>query len=349
MAQTPLVSGSPGFAGKLLPRLIVAASIAAFGWAMISAAGQRLVSGNAYPEFSSLRADPEGAKLLFDSLTGMPGLSVERSFVPANDLASRDAAIFVLGLWPVELDDDEDRRHAFEEVARRGNRLVLGLRGVAPATPMLAKAWGIRFEADRAKEGSRRHVFVRPSKDWKILDGEETAAARVFGQGSIVICTDSSSFTNDATVAGARLALLAAVIGPARHIVFDEEHFGFAVSGSVAGLARHFRLTGLVFGLALAAALFLWKSSAGFPPPGAPETRALEGRTSRAGLATLLRRHIPASSLLRACQDAWLEANRHRVPAARLAEIESIVRLPGADPLASARRIRAALRLKGPS
>lgn len=337
---------APGTFRRVLPPLIVVVFVGAFAWAMASAAAHRLLAGNAYPEFSSLRADPDGAKLLFDSLSKIPGLRVERSYLPVNDFSGRDAAIFVLGIWPAAVDGDEDLRHSLEEIAGRGNRVILGFRNAAGPVPQLEKAWGIQFAIARGKDRSQR-VSLATSKDWKALDAGKTAAERTFGAGSIVVCAESSSFTNEAILSPSRLPFLASVIGPAHHIVFDEEHFGFAISGSVAGLARHYRLTGLAFGLALVGVLFLWKNSFGFPPPMARGTPALEGRTSQAGLTTLLRRHIPASELTRACWEAWLEANRHRVPSSRLAEIELIVRIAGADPLKAASGIRGVLRSKG--
>ncbi|MEI9970969.1 MAG: hypothetical protein WDO73_02350 [Ignavibacteriota bacterium] len=93
-------------------------------------------------------------------------------------------------------------------------------------------------------------------------------------------------------------------------MVFDEQHFGLGASGTVVGLARRYRLTGMAFGLALCAALFIWKNSASFPPPAAAVHReALAGRTSLSGLYTLLRRHIKPADLAATCWNEWLVGN----------------------------------------
>jgi hypothetical protein len=44
--------------------------------------------GEVYPEYSTLRADPDGAKLLFESLARLPGLTVTRNFMPVQSLAA---------------------------------------------------------------------------------------------------------------------------------------------------------------------------------------------------------------------------------------------------------------------
>ena len=41
-----------------------------------------------------------------------------------------------------------------------------------------------------------------------------------------------------------------------------------AAGHSVVGLARRFRLTGMTLGLALCMALFIWRNTSAFPPPG---------------------------------------------------------------------------------
>jgi hypothetical protein len=338
----------PGLSRRALPLLVVLLSLGVFAWAMASAAGDWLNSKSSYPEFSSLSAGPDGTKLLFDSLARIPGLHVERTYTPIDSLASHDAAVFLLGTWPFDL-EDADQRHSLEEIAGRGNRLILGLHGVSAPLPKLEQAWGLQLVYERDKPVARRSSLVT-TKSWKVLeqaDGKTLTAVRAFGKGSILVSVEPSQFTNEAVLLDWRLPFVTTAIGLKSHIVFDEEHFGFAVNGSVVGLARHFRLTGLAFGLALAGALFLWKSSFGFPPPPMLETRRLEGRASQAGLATLLRRHIRTAGLMRACWDAWLEANRHRVPGGRIQEVESIVGRVEANPLEAASKIRAALRPKG--
>src|ERR1700683_2404588 len=73
--------------------------------------------GEVYPEYSTLRADPDGAKLLFESLARLPGLAVTRNFMPVQNLAANAATVVLLGLH--ELDPAE-----LERLAGSGNRVV---------------------------------------------------------------------------------------------------------------------------------------------------------------------------------------------------------------------------------
>jgi hypothetical protein len=158
-----------------------------------------------------------------------------------------------------------------------------------------------------------------------------------------VLFAESVDFTNEATVAADRLEMVAMAIGASSHVVFDEQHLGIAETGSFVGLARRFRLTGLALGMAVCAALFLWRSAAGFPPAVAGQDVPLSGRTSLAGLLTLLRRHIPPEELAATCWQEWLTANRRTVPPDRLERAEAILRRTSGRPLEAARELHEVL------
>jgi hypothetical protein len=159
------------------------------------------------------------------------------------------------------------------------------------------------------------------------------AIERDFGKGSIVLFAESDDFTNAASVASDRLEMVSMAIGASSHIVFDEQHLGIAETGSFVGLARRFRLAGLALGLAICAALFLWRSASGFPPALSAQDVPLSGRTSSAGLLTLLRRNIPPGELAAACWQQWLSANRRSLSAERLDQATAILQANSHDPV----------------
>jgi hypothetical protein len=122
-----------------------------------------------------------------------------------------------------------------------------------------------------------------------------------------------------------------------------------AETGTVVGLARHFRLTGMAIGLALCAALFIWKNAASFPPPAdAPHRETLSGRTSISGLYTLLRRHIKPADLATTCWNEWLVSNGRDLSPERRARAEAILRERARPPLEAVREIQTVLHVKGP-
>ena len=168
---------------------------------------------------------------------------------------------------------------------------------------------------------------------------------RSFDKGSIVLISESDAFGNASTLASDQLDTVSAALGGNRRIVFDEQHFGIAESGSVMGLARRYRLMGLALGLAICAALFIWKNAAPFPPPAAARRAGpLAGRTSLSGLLTLLRRHVPPAGLAAACWQEWLATHRREVTPEILARAETIARDSGKRPLEAARELQEMVR-----
>jgi hypothetical protein len=317
----------------------------------------QFASGDVYPEYSSLRTDAKGAKLLLESLARIPGLSVERSFLPLAFLPEDRATVLLLGLNPESFAKDPDPYlQSIQKLAARGNRIVAALEmdsdAELPRADALEYMWHVRFGRDSKRKHSSLLYFAEAA-NWKVLESigpKLFAIERPFGEGSVVLLAASGDFSNQSTVAADRLKQVSAAIGPNKRIVFDEQHLGISESGSVVGLARRFHLTGLAFGLALCAALFIWKSASAFPPPAARppgwQSEPLSGRTSLSGLLTLLRRHIPANEVAAVCWREWLSANRRQVTPGRASRAAAIIG-SSAGPLDAVREIQAMLHSKG--
>jgi hypothetical protein len=109
--------------------------------------------------------------------------------------------------------------------------------------------------------------------------------------------------------------LLVKLAGAAQEIVFDENHFGVAETGSIAKLMRKYHLEGALAVLALVAALFLWRSASSLLPSRAPRSdQPVSGRDSLEGMAALLRRGIAEKDLVRVCYEEWKKTslNEHK-------------------------------------
>jgi hypothetical protein len=331
--------------------LIAVLLAAGFAYGALRLFGIQFAVGEVYPPYSSLRSDPRGAKLLFDSLKSMPGIRAERNFLPPEYLPDHGATILFLGMAVGSL---VENLKVLEREASRGNRIAIALQIDSVSSfgdsKALQDSWHVKLDPDTAKGRTHRFSLGAP-EEWRVLDRvgpKVLAIEKGFGKGTVALFVESSDFTNESTVAGDRLPQVSAAIGPFSHIVFDEQHLGIAEGGSIMDLARRFRLTGLMAGMALVAALFLWRNAAGFPPqaPATMETR-LSGRTSQAGLLTLLRRHVPPRELPAACWQEWLNGNRGQVSAARMERAAEIARTGADRPLEAAREIAAVLHGKG--
>ena len=335
--------------GTLVVALLLAA---AFTWGVLHLLGVRFAAGDVYPEYSSLRTDPVGSKLLFDSLARLPGLTVTRNYVPLEYAPLSHATVLLLAIKPSAL-RDQQLIGRLELLAAQGNRVV------AAFTPQSDKqagdlsglaAWHIRLVLP--KEGPRvGELYFADAAGWTVLDrvGEKLfAVERTFGQGQIVLFADSDPFANGSSIAMDRVKQVSSAMGANHVIVFDETHFGIAESGSVMGLARRYRLMGLALGLAICAALVLWRSASAFPLPATssePEHRA--GRTSFAGLVTLLRRHVPPQQIASVCWQEWSRSNRNQVTPEQAERAAAIAGAASGRPLEAVHEIQAVLRAKG--
>lgn len=295
----------------------------------------RFASGDIYPPYSSLRADAQGTRALFDSLSELPAYSVGRNFRPLNAIPKRKQTILHLGSSPrsFELTPDEDLKE-FEDLAARGARVVIGFRRArrerSLAETPLRKRWHVRFSY--LNTGL---VFTDRGPEWHGGDILE----RSFGAGTIVLMPSAYPLSNEALEQERNTSLIASIIGSNRTILFEESHLGVIESGSIAGLARKYRLQGVYAAVLLLALLFIWKNSTSLLPPiqSASDRAIASAKDNSSGLANLLRRNIPSQDLLKVCLEQW-EKSRVRCSPEKRLRVRDLVRR-GGDPVTTYREI----------
>ena len=294
----------------------------------------RFEAGDIYPPYSSLRADPLGAKALFETVQQLPGMSAVRNYLPVAAIAKAPASVLFLGEDPFAFErSGEDEIKAYEALASGGAHIVIAMRPVRrvvettapaakpPATksiqtappeqPPIQKRWGIRFDyltqsAKQADEESHAEPKVTAlcfRADGKVLHEVE----RSFGSGTIVLAANSYPFSNEALAGDRDTQLLSRMLAGHSQVIFDESHLGLSESGSVGALVRKYHLEGAVAMLAVLLALFIWKNSTSFlPARREPDLEAsIDTKDAAAGLANLLRRNIPAKTLVTTCWREW--------------------------------------------
>ncbi len=328
-------------------RILILLLAGVFAWGVVYLFNLQFESGEVYPEYSSLRADPLGSKLLFDTLARVPGVIVSRSYSALDDVEP-GTTLLLLGYPPQRMADDAE---TLRKTAERGVRIVMAIAGGADPRPdALSKSWGLPLATDKRTRHSHELYFPE-ARDWTVIDRagpKILAVEKPLGKGAVAIWSESDDFANESTAAGDRFDTITQALGANRRIVFDERHFGIAETGTVIALARRFRLTGMALGLALCAALLLWRNGFGFPPPVLPSTQdRLAGRTSHAGLITLLRRNIPRHELAAACWAEWLAGNRRQARTPKVQRAAEIVRQSGSRPLDALREVQSVLQAKG--
>ena len=359
------------------PWVLVVLVAGAFAWGVLHLFHAQFASGDVYPEFSSLRTDRMGTKLLYDSLARLPGVTVERNLLPMEFLPREGAVLLLLGAQPLAVNWNEAQLlQAAERYARRGNRVVLAMHFVReyhslrqrdfdrreeppagrrkkktePETPAIQAIWGVSLKFDE-DEKAPHPLYFGSTAGWIVrsqMGGRTLGIERQFDKGSVRLLAESGDFANGAVLSMQRLPQVTEALGDFKRVVFDEQHLGIAESGSVVGMARQFRLMGVVLGLGICALLFIWRNATSFPPP--PSARVAErhaGRTSHSGLVTLLRRHIPTSEVAAVCWREWLSTNRAHTPPDLCSKAEAILASSAGRPLDAAREIQNLLRTKG--
>jgi hypothetical protein len=360
-------------------RLALAALLGAgFFAALIGLFNRQFASGELYPKFSTMRADPMGAKLMYESLGRLPGITVERNFLPFDFLPQAGITTVLLGLDPAAVNwNDGMLLESVDKIAGRGNRVILamhvdqenrkapqdsldrketggensaGKKSTGHASAPLEAMWKVRLKID-PDDKTPHPLWLESAEGWEVREkagAKVLAVERASGKGTVVLMAESAAFTNESAVEFGHLADVCAAVGPGRRLIFDEQHLGLAESGSVMGMARQFRLMGLAFGLGLCALLFIWRNASGFPPPAAEDAvERYSGRTSHAGLLMLLKRHVPPGNLPAMCWREWLSTNRRQTTDEIQKHAEAILAGAATRPLDATREIQALVSAKG--
>jgi hypothetical protein len=333
--------------------------LALFAWGAEQVAVMPLETGEVYPLYSTLRADPLGAMALYQSLAALPELNVSRLY-KRRSVLDAGAALLVLGVdagaWNQTAENkiDADTIDGYEHLIQKGGRLLIAfLPARAPnefsgsfATSVIVRAkWdlGLAYHKRHGEDVTlaaiprRSALYFDPGPEWSILaqrDGAAVAVERTLAGGTLVLVSESYPLSNEGLRESRDAASIARLIGPARRIVFDENHFGVAEEGSVVGLLRKYRLQGALAILLVVVALFVWRSASSFLPPREgfkEQQRVIPGRDSQEGLTSLLRRSVPEPQLLDACHREWMRST----PSTRQAQLveAEIARWRGRPPV----------------
>lgn len=267
----------------------------------------RFSSGSSYPEGSSLNTGPRGAALLFTALERSGRVSATRNYLPLDGFEVKNSALLLLGnrTYALQL-AGKSWIENIERLARNSNRVVLGIEDESrpfffgkDEKSDLQKRWNVLLRRD----GDR--LIAEPGGEWQKV--AERAWRRRFGAGELLLIAGADRLNNRSLASNAAAHRLAAVaVGSAPTVIFDESHLGIAETGSIAALARRYRLSGLVVGLLAFVSLWMWRNAVQFPPAeDAGSTNALPAQDGRQMMASLLEQHIAPDALLPICIEEW--------------------------------------------
>jgi hypothetical protein len=141
----------------------------------------RFDAGDAYPVYSSLRSDPLGTKIFYESLGALDGFSVGRNYRPISKLDDRTGTtVFYFGAPPGLVYLDEDEASALEALPAVGNRLVFLFRPVrSRRPPQDEKKAGPTEKKTEGEEKNQEGKKGGGKKEGPIVDGDDDAGYRV--------------------------------------------------------------------------------------------------------------------------------------------------------------------------
>jgi hypothetical protein len=284
-----------------------------------------LETGSAYPEYSTLRSDPVGTMALYESLSKV--MHVERLY---KSRMSSDpgpgTTIFVLGVDPVGWSQvKSETLKEYEDLTKRGARLVIAFLPVSQPWAKdkelhaVERLWHIHFDfrdlpTDPGEVPKETALEIKAGPEWQAFG--DSGVERKQGAGTVVLLANSYPLSNEGLRDDRDSDLIVELAGPAKEIVFDENHFGVVETGSVVKLMRKYRLEGALGVLVLVAGLFLWRSASSLLPSRAPRPeQAVMGRDSLEGMTALLRRGIAERDLVRICVEEWKKTSLNDVKA----------------------------------
>lgn len=272
-------------------RLIPFALLGVFFALLIPRLTQSFAQGDVYPEWSTLRSDPLGSKVLFLALSRMPGVTVERNFAPWKEQAARRAQYVFLGVGPAVVPE-------LEKLLAGGGTVLAGLpSGRAKALPKTEKL-GFVYVAPG-------EVELR-TEAWQCEAGTRERC-RVLRKGGLVVMADGAPLRNGELHEKREAELVAKLFGAGLPVVFDESHLGVTETGGVGVLLRRYRLFPAIGMMLAAALLFLWRSGVSLLPEREPLSAGMTPQPA-ASLRTLLAQRVGPAKVLETLVSEWRRA-----------------------------------------
>ena len=151
---------------KYFPIVVLLGCAALFAFGIMQLFELRFESGDVYPAYSSLRADPLGTMAFYESLGEIPGLAARRDFSDSNRLPEEPQTVYLhlasnFYEWnwvPADL------FHEIQNFLARGNRLVITF---VPQTETNYFAYRAEDETNSVKSAKTKDGKIMPPKPVK--------------------------------------------------------------------------------------------------------------------------------------------------------------------------------------
>ncbi|MBM3785194.1 MAG: hypothetical protein FJW30_12590 [Acidobacteria bacterium] len=313
---------------KVLPWIL----IGGFGAVLASLLGVSMARSDVYPEWSTMRSDPLGAKVLFEALR-RTAPDVRRNYEDLSAVQPGKGLYVFLGVSPLVFSDP--KRLQFAEDS--SSEVLLALAPPARKSNLRTEKFGFLQTPDG--------LLLR-SDAWECLDGQRDGC-RVARKGRVRLLSDGTPLTNRSLREARDVEFISGLFRTELPVIFDESHLGVVESGGVGVLLRKYRLFPAIALLLALALLYVWRNSTTLAPAREPVSEAMTPQPA-ASLRTLLAQSVPKDKLAETLAAEWTRA-LHLLPgwqAGRRDDLEAATRWAKdqKDPNLGYESMRAALR-----
>ena len=297
---------------------------------------RRVKKGDVYTQqYSSLRYDPMGTSIFFNSLQKM-GFQVERlkeDHMP-NNLDPQHTIMFILSPFFSFNKDLEDAMIGF---ILDGGRIVL----TDDKYNSLMTFFDTRIESihkdpngkekKESSEAVSHDIFDFSGEkikvihqrgllsDWKKrqtvykCDERDVVLLLNHGKGDIVISSETYFISNESMAKAPPTTFLTWLMDGRKHVIVDEYHHGITIHKGISFLLYKYHLYWFIAYLALIFILYLWRVLPRFQAPlHRPSENNLRSYSSLQGYTYLLTQSVPKNRLLDICMTQWLKSPKNK-------------------------------------
>ncbi len=307
----------------------------------------RYRKGDVYSQYSSLRHDPMGTSIFFESLKKM-GYQVETIMEEKlpEDVNPQNTILFYLS--PSLYISMESRKDAISFILAGGrvfvsdkydNRLMNSFDTYifsSETDSNETKNDSIEIENEnKKKEGEKNAIAVEPfdfaserlrvfnkttlrskwpkSKAVYKLDEMDIILLLNHGKGDIIISSETYFISNESLVKEPPVGFLTWITDGRKRVLVDEYHHGISYKKGISFLFKKYNLYWFIAYLILIFFLYLWHVLPYFQTPlPRPQRANLQAQSSLLGYTQLLSKTIPKNKLLYICIDQWIKGSKNR-------------------------------------
>jgi hypothetical protein len=309
----------------------------------------RLRKGEAFPDYSTLKADPLGTLALFESLQKTPDLTVTRNYSSTSIVNISNSTIFFIGVQPYVFNMEGSLTSHIDSLLKNGNRVIVSFLDPPfyslsnfPSDSLnkskLSFLHSIKFKKScsdtsnvRAADAFFKNIKwpgglnLQADSTWETIvfrDSFMLLGEKKVHSGALVALHDGYNLSNqglrDNLKTNGSNPLIPYLIGNNTTIIFDESHHGFVKRNSISAILQKAGFTPVIVFLCMWFLLLIWYIQGitiRIQPAWISDNQSSETPDS---LQLILSSRISAKNILQICKDEWQKC----FPAVRLSETE---------------------------